>query len=99
MKKHSDINRRDFVKGSSAALAGVALGAWPRTSLGTSWSPNWMISTGQNRPVEIIQLVDSHIKNRDGRVTPIAFDSPIWEQEARQAGQQYRSPTKDHEYD
>lgn len=46
MQQHTCTNRRDFVKGSSATLAGIALGVWTETARGASKSPNEKLNIG-----------------------------------------------------
>ncbi|MCH8149429.1 MAG: Gfo/Idh/MocA family oxidoreductase [Planctomycetes bacterium] len=46
MQQHTGINRRDFVKGSSAGLAGIAVGVWTETAQSESKSPNDKLNIG-----------------------------------------------------
>ena len=46
MRQHTCTNRRDFVKGSSATLAGIAIGVWTATAQSESNSPNEKLNIG-----------------------------------------------------
>lgn len=46
MQQQTSANRRDFVKGSSATLAGIVMGVWTETAQSASQSPNEKLNIG-----------------------------------------------------